>query len=145
MGSDDAEMAAVQGCDRFDLQPFGGCDERCINRPQRKITVLGDEFGDTQPVPWRNRIRSEVAGGEVSQEANFRFNSDPSLEEVRHLRDHELGNDQRSWMGKQQSQTGFVIPVVLVDVGVQGPRIDEKSYRRASRRRICSIFLAVSR
>lgn len=144
-GADDVEVAAVQCCDRFDVQPFGGCDDRRINRPQREITILGDKLGDSHPVPRRNWVRREAAGGEVSHEANLRFNPDPCLEKVRHLRDHELGNDQGSWMGKQQSQTGLVIPVVLVDVGVKRPRIDEKSYRRASRRRICSIFRAVSR
>lgn len=144
-GSDDTEVAVIQGCDRFDLQPLGGGDDRRINRSEGEITVLGDEFGDTQPVPGRDGVRCEGAGCKVSQEPNLRFGTKPGLQKIRDFCDHELGNDQRTWMGEQKRQTGFVIPVVLVDVGIQGPRVDEKCYRRAFRRRICSILRAVFR
>ena len=138
------EMPPVEGCDRGRSEPLCGDDDRSIHGSKRQIAILRDQFRDAEPIAGDDRIGREVARREIAEEANLSFGTQPCLEEVGDLGDHELRNDQRPLVLEQQGKARLVVAVVFVDVGVQGPGIDEESYRRASRRRICSILRAVS-
>lgn len=116
--ANDAEMTSIQCCDRNGSQALGRDDHRRIDRPERQISILSHELGDAEPVARWNRIGSEVAGSKITQESHLRVRSHPVLEQVRHLSDHQLRDNQRPWVRKQQTQARFVIPIVLVYVRV---------------------------
>lgn len=144
-GPHDVEMAAIQRCDHLDLQSFCESNDRRIDRPEWKVPVVGDQLGDPEPIAGKHRFRREIARCEVAQEAHLSFRSKTTFNEIRHFGDDELRDDQRARMMQQEVETRLVVPIVLIDVRVERTRIDEERYRRASRRRICSIFRAVSR
>ena len=87
----------------------------------------------------------EVPRSQVPEEADLCVHAESGLEQVGDLGYDELRNYERPRIALEERQTGFVVPIVLVDIRVQRPRIDDQRDRRASRRRISSIRRAVSR
>lgn len=142
--ADDAEVATIERGDRSDAEPLGGSDDRGIDRTQREIAVQRNKLRDPKPVARADGLGGEGAAREVAQEADLRLHSDARTEEVAHFGNDEEGNDERAGMGTQQFETGFVMAVIFVDVGVQRTRVDDERYRRASVRRISSTRSAIS-
>lgn len=142
---DDREVTPVQRRDRFDPESLGRHHHRGIHRAERQIAILRDEFGDAYPIAWNDRICGEVPGRQISEESDLGYGPHPLFDEVGDLSDDELRNDQRARVREQEREACVVVAVIFIDVGVKGPRIDDESYRRASRRKIASIFRAVSR
>lgn len=141
----DSEVTPVQRRDRIDPESLSRRHNRGIHRAEGQVAILGDEFGDADPIAGKDRIGGEVSCCEISEESDLGIGSDPLFDEIGDLGDHELGNDQRPRVRKQERETRVVIAVILINVGVERTRVDEKGYRRASRRKIASIFRAVSR
>jgi len=114
-------------------------DDRRVNATQRKVSVAADKFCDSQPVLGGHRLRDQVPGREVSEEADLRVGTEPGREQVHHLGHYQFGHDQRPWMGLQQLEAFGVMVVIRVDVRVQRTGVNQQSYRRTSARRISSI------
>lgn len=138
-------MPTIQRGDRLDIEPFGCRHYGRIDGSEGQISVLSYEFGDAKPISSGHRIGREIPRRKVAQEADLSLRPDTGLDEIRHLSDHQLRHDQGTRVTEKQRKAGLVVSVVFVDVGVQRPGVDQEGYRRASRRKICSIFLAVSR
>lgn len=98
----DVEVAAVEGGDVIDSHAFGRSHHRSVDGPERQVPVGGYEIGDAQPVRRRDRLGNEVAGGKVADEPNFGINADSRPEQVGHLGDDKLGDDEWAGMGFQQ-------------------------------------------
>ena len=139
------EAPAVESGNDPCAETFGRGYHRRIHGTEGKVVVCGDQFRDADPVSRENRFREQVAGCQISEEADLRGPSEPRLEEVSDLRHDELGHDEGTFVRLQERQADLVIAIVLVDVCVERPGIDDQRDRRASRRRISSMRRAVSR
>jgi hypothetical protein len=107
--------------------------------------MAGNELCNPDPVAGLNWFRNQVPCGEVAQESHLGFDADSGLKQAGDLSDNELRNDERPLMTREQGQAGFVVPIVFIDIGVEGAGIDDQRDRWASRRKISSIRRAVSR
>jgi hypothetical protein len=143
--TDHREMPAVERCELHELETFSRGNDGGIHGAEGQVSIDRHELGDPDPVARANRLRDQVPRRQVTQESDFGFRTESRLEQVRHLAHNELRNDQRPGMFFQESEAGFVISIVLVDVRVERPGVDDQRDRRASRRRISSIRRAVSR
>ena len=123
----------------MDLQPFGGCDDRRIDRPERKIAVLGDQLGDAKPVRRRHWFGDEVAGRDVTKEADFGIHAEASAQQVGHLGDHEFRDQEGTCVRLEELQALGMVSIVRVDVGVQGPGVDDQRDPGTSAASISSI------
>lgn len=140
----DREVAAIERRDGRDPESLRGDDDGGINGPERQIFIRDDELGDPDPVRGIDGFGDEGAGREVSEEPCLGVRTQSLLDEVGDLRDDEMRNDERTGMRREQFEACVVVPVVLVDVGVQRTGVDQERYRFAPRRRISSIFSDVS-
>lgn len=114
-------------CDDLgDVVAFGGCDDRSVDCPEGEVVVGGYELGDPQRVRGVDRLDDEVAGGQVAQEAHLGLPAEATGEEVGDLRDDECGNDQRPRVRFQQLQSGRVVGIVGVYVGVERAGVDDQ-------------------
>lgn len=114
-------------------------DDGRVNGSEREIPVEGDELGNPQPIASGDRLGEEAPRSEVTEEADFGVRSESGPDEVRHLGDDENGNEERARMLLEKLEALGMVAVVHVDVGVQGPGVDEERYGRPSLRRISSI------
>ncbi len=137
--SDDREVAAVERGDLSDPETFGSCDHRGVHRPERKVAVDTDEFGDPKPVGRRYRLWDEASRSEVADEPDFGADAEPCPKEVDDLGDDELGDDERSLVGLEKLQAVDVPSVVAVDVGVQRTGVAEQRDSGISKARISSM------
>jgi hypothetical protein len=135
----DVEVAAIEGGDFIDLHPLGGGHDRRVDGPERQIPVRGYEIGDPKPVGRRDGLGNEVASGKVADEPNLGVNADARPEQVGHLRDDELGDDEGTGMGLEELKTCNVVCVVEVDVGVERTGVDNQRDAGTSAARISSI------
>ena len=85
------------------------------------------------------RLDREAAAGEVAEEANLGLPAQPSCDQVDDLGDDERGEDEGAWVGFEQLQAGRVMGVVGVDVGVEGPGVEDQRDGAISEARISSI------
>jgi uncharacterized membrane protein HdeD (DUF308 family) len=137
---DNAEVSAVDRRDFGEREPLGCRYDRCVDGPKRQIAVRGHELGDAQPVSGQNGLDRECAGGEVAEEADLGFDAEAGGEEIRDLRHHENGHDQRAEVRLQELERLLVMRVVGVDVGVERAGVDDDpGYRRTSAARISSM------
>ncbi len=120
-----AEMPQVERCDFGELVPFGGCDDRGVDRPERQVVVPRYEFGHPQGICGVDGLEHEV-GREVAEESHLGLPGQASADQVGHLADDERRDEQRAWVGFQQFQAGGVVPVVGVYVGVQRAGVDDQ-------------------
>ena len=132
-------MSAIERCDVADTKSFCRGDHRCVCGPERKISILGNEFGDSQPVAREYRLREEVSCGKVAEETHFGVSAETCAEEVGDLGDDECRDDEWSGVAFEQVQACGVVPVVAIDVGVEGAGVDDQRDGRTSLARISSI------
>jgi len=132
-------VAAVEGHELTLTKSFGGGDHRGVDRSQRQVSVGARQFSDPNPVGRENRFGDQVPGGEITEEPNLRFWTEPGPEQIHDLGNDEDGNDQRAGMGLQDLEAFPVMPVITVDVGIEGPGIDDEGDQATSARRIRSI------
>ncbi len=91
-------MAAVDGSDLGDAQPFGGDDDRGVDGAQREVVVAGDELGDPQRIGGVDRLNDELARGEVAEEAHLGLPTQAGVEQVGDLGDDKCRDDQGTWV-----------------------------------------------
>lgn len=137
--TDDREVPSIQRRDDIEAQPFGERDDRCVDGSKRQIAIPGYELCDPYPIARENRCCDEVSSGEIAKKPHFCRPAETSLNEVGDLGDDELRHEQRPRMGFEELQACFVVAVVLVDVRVKRPGIDDQRDRRASCRMISSM------
>ena len=138
-GSHHGEMATIQRRKLRDFEPLAHGHDRRIDGSKRKISIPRRELGNAQPIRGDNRFGDEVAAGQVTEKPHLRIGSQASFDQVGHLGHDEDRDDDRPRMVLQELEARVVVPVVGVDVGVQGSRVDEQRYRFTSARRISSI------
>lgn len=143
--TDNREVPTVERRQLHEAESLCRSDDRGVHGTEGHVPIRGHELGDPDPVGRPNRFRDQVPCREVTKEPDLRLRTESGLEQIRHLGDNELWDDQRPGVTLEQGQAGFVVPIVLVDVGVEGTGIDDQRDRRASRRRISSMRRAVSR
>jgi hypothetical protein len=124
--TNDCEVAAVQGRDGTDTKPFGERDYRCIDCPEGKIVIPTDQLRDAHPVAGEHRLCEKISRREISEEANLCLPTKPCFDEIRDFGNDQLRNQQRTGMRLEKTQTLFMIAVILVDVGVERPGIDDQ-------------------
>ena len=123
--ANDAEVTTIEGRYLADRKAFGGRDYGGVDGAEGKITVAGDELGDPQQVLWLKWLDDEV-GGEIAQEAHLCLPAQTCAEQVADLGDNECGYDQRAGVGFQQLQTGSVMSIICVYIGVERPSVDDQ-------------------
>jgi hypothetical protein len=121
---DDAEMATIEGRDFGGVEPLRRSDHRGVDGAERQVAVFGDELGDADRVAGMERLDREAATGQIAEEADLGLPAETRLDQVGDLGDDEGGDDERAGMGLQQLEAGGVVGVVGVDVGVEGPCVD---------------------
>jgi hypothetical protein len=143
--ADNGEVPSIQRRDDIEAQSFGERYDGRVDGSQRQIAISGYELCDPYPIASENRCCDEVSGGEIAKESHFCCPAEASLDEIGDLGDDELRHEQWPRMGFEQLQACFMVAVVLVDVRVKRPGIDDQRDRRASCRMISSMWRAVSR
>ena len=134
-----AEVAAVERCHFGGIKPLGHGDHGGVDRAQRQIAVLGYELGDADRITSVQRLDEEVAGGQVAKEADLGLPSKPGANQIDDLGDDESGEDERPRVGLEQLQTGSVMGVIGVDVGVERTGVQDQRDGAISEERISSI------
>lgn len=132
-------MPPVQGGDFRGAQALCGGDHRSVDGSQRQIAVLGDEFGNALGVCGVQRLDDQFPLGEVTQEPDLGLPAEPGCDQVGDLGDDEGGNDERPGVTLQQLETGGVMSVVSVDVGIERPGVADQRDGESSEARISSI------
>jgi hypothetical protein len=132
-------MSAVEGGHRCHRSSLGGGEDRRVDGSESQVVVPGDELGDADPVAGGDRFGDEVAGGEVTEEADLCVRAEPRGDQERDLGDDERRDEQRAWVGLEQLETSLVVPIVGVDVRVERPGVDDQRDARTSLARISSI------
>ena len=135
----DAEVAPVQCRNLVFVESFCGSYDRCIHAAEREIAVGAYELGNSKPVLGGDGVGDEVAGREVTEEADLRLDSEPGPQEVHHLGDDELGDQERSGVCFEQLEALVVVVVISVDVGIERSGVDDERYWETSLRRISSM------
>ncbi len=108
--------------------------------PSRQIAIARNQLGDSQPIGDGDRLNVESPTGKIAEEADLRRNPQTSREEVRDLGDNEGRHDERAGMTFEKLQSGCMVCIVGVDVGVQRPGVDhECAYSGASAATISSM------
>src|SRR5688572_23794801 len=102
-------MATIERRDLAHVQSLCGGDHRCIHRAKRQVAVRADQLGDAEPVLGADWEGDEVAGSDVSQEADLRLGAESSAEQVDDLCDDELGYQQRPGMCLEQLEALVVV------------------------------------
>lgn len=138
-------MPSIQRRDDLEVESFGKRHDGCIDSPQRQIAVSGYELCDPYPIAWKYRCSRKVPRGQIPKESHFCCPAEASLNEIGDFGDDELRHEQWPRVGLEELQASFMIRVVLVDVRIKRPGIDDQRDRRASCRMISSIRRAVSR
>ena len=137
--ADDAEMATVKRCHFGGVEALGSGDHRGVNGAERQVAILGDELCDADGVARVQRLDRKAAAGEIAEEANLCLPAQPSADQVGDLGDDERGEDEGAWVGFEQLQAGGVVGIVGVDVGVEGPGVEDQRDGAISEARISSI------
>lgn len=140
VGPDNGEVPSIHGGNLGNTQAFGGGHNGRIHGSQRQVTVASNQLSDTQPVPGHHGGNRESTTGQVPEEADLRAGAEPGRQQVDHLGDHQGRDDERAGMGLEKLQRSQMVRVVSVDVGVEGPGVDNNSdYRPTSVARISSM------
>lgn len=136
---DNREVPAIK-CGHLDDAKALGCDHhRGVHRPEGHVPVYGHQLSDAEPICGGNRLRDEVACGKVAHEAHLGIDAKVCAEQVAHLGDDKLRDEQRPGMALQELETLGVVGVVAVDVGVQRPGVNDQRDVPTSPAKICSM------
>lgn len=135
----DAEVPPVQSGDLGGAQPLRRGDHRRVDGAERQITVFADKLCDAHRIGSVQRLDCEVPVGEVAEEADLGLPAEPRGDQVGDLGDDEGGDDEWAGVDLQQLQTGGVVGVVGVDVGVERPGVADQRDAGISAARISSI------
>lgn len=73
-------MSPVERGDVGDAEPFCSGDDRSICGAEGKVSILSHKFCDPQPVAGMDVFSEEVAGGEITEKANFGIGAQTSAD-----------------------------------------------------------------
>lgn len=138
-GPNDGEVTAIEGRDGRHVEPLGRGDHRRVNRSERKVRVLGHQFGDAQPVDWIDVERRQVPGREIAEELDLGGRTQARREQVSDLGDHQDRDQDRSRVISEEAQRRGMMGIVCVDIGVERAGVGEQAAQPSSSRRISSI------
>jgi len=93
--SHDAEVPAVQGGDLVRAQALGNGYYNGVDGSESEIGVGLDELGSALELAAGNMLDGELSRDEASQELGFHARPGSCREQVGHLRDHKVRNDER--------------------------------------------------
>jgi hypothetical protein len=93
--SHDGEVPAVQGSDLARAEALGDGYYNGVDGSESQIGVRLDELGGTLEVGGDDMFDGELSRDEASQELGFHARPGSCREQVGHLRDHKVRNDQR--------------------------------------------------
>ena len=93
--SHDGEVPAVQGSDLARAEALGDGYYNGVDGSESQIGVRLDELGGTLEVGGDDMFDGELSRDEASQELGFHARPGSCREQVGHLRDHEVRDDQR--------------------------------------------------
>jgi hypothetical protein len=117
----DREVPPIKGRQRFDPKTLGSGHDGRVDRPEREIAVLPDEFANAQPVTGVYGLDGERPARDIADKPHLGLRADASREQICDLGDCQDGDDQRSRMRLQQLKACAVMSVVGIDVRVEGP------------------------
>lgn len=137
--SNDREVASIECGDLDYAQSFRRGHDRGVDCPKRQVAVLTNQRRDAEPVFGGDRLIDEVAGGEVAEEPDLSVGPEAGRQEVGDLGHDQDRHEERTGMSLDQLEALDVMVIVLIDIGVEGPGVDEDGYRVTSVRKISSI------
>lgn len=105
-------MTTIERCELQHDQALGRRYDGSVDRPEREIAVGRDELGDPQPVRRGDGFGNEVPRREITDEAHLGIGSHTRSEQVRHLGDDQLRNDEWAGVRLEQPEALFVVGVV---------------------------------
>jgi len=88
-------VSAVQSGDLARAQALGDSYHCGVDGPEREIGVRLDELGGALEVGLANMFDCELSRDEASKELGFHARPGSCREQIGHLRDHEVRNDER--------------------------------------------------
>jgi hypothetical protein len=127
--TNDREVPAIERRELHEPETLRRGNDRGVHGAEGKLPIGRHELGDPDPVRGANRLRDQVPRRQVTQESDLSARTESRLEEVGHLAHDELRNDQRPGISFQQSEAGFVVSIVFVDIRVERPGIDDQRDR----------------
>lgn len=133
------KVPPIQCCNFSDVHSLCRGHDRCVDRAERQIPVAGNEFGNAEPVAGCDRLDGQSPSSEVTEKPHLRFGAQPRLGQICHLGDHQRRHYKRTRMVLQQLRRCVMVPVVLVEIGIQRTSVDEDRYGLTSARRISSM------
>jgi hypothetical protein len=80
LGTNDCEVASIQSRDITDTESLGERHHGCIDCPQWQIVISGNELRNPQPIAGMDRLRDEISGSEIAEEADLRGPTQPSFD-----------------------------------------------------------------
>ncbi len=128
----------VQGGDVGDSEALGRRDDGGVNGAQPEVSVLRDELRDPQPITRTDVLHREESLRQVNQKAQLGIHTQ-TRREVRHLGDHERGDDEYTLVGLEKVPARGVMLVVGVEKSEQRARVYDDRYGVTSWRRSSSI------
>ena len=113
VGTDNGEVPPVQGGHVGQLEPFGDCDDRSVDRAEWQVGVGAHELGHTRQVGSSDINVLELACSNRGQEGRLDVGS--LFQQPAHFDDHRGGDQQRALGGFQQGGTAGMVLVGAVD------------------------------
>src|SRR5882672_3424068 len=114
--SHDAEVSAVERCDRREIEAFRNDDQAGVGAAKRKVSVGVDQVGDSPRVCGRDRLDLEFAVGHGAEERSFSSRAELAPDEVGRFGDHERRGYE--WAGVLNRRAGGLV----IGIGVVGGR-----------------------
>lgn len=131
--SDYGEVPAVQCGDDASVDSLGQCDHRSIDRSERQVTIARHELGDPDPIVRFHWHHQEVSSREIAEESDLGGPAEAILQEISDLCDDKLRDEEGAGVSLEKRQARFVIAIILVDVGIERPRINDQNDREPPR------------
>jgi hypothetical protein len=116
----------VERRDLNDSVPLSGSNNGRIDATERQVVVLGNQLRNPDQIGSMDRLDCDAAGGEVSEEPDFRLPAQSCGEQVYDLSNDKTRDQQGAGIRLEKFQTARMMSIVGVDVGVQGTRVDDQ-------------------
>jgi hypothetical protein len=141
--SHDCEVPAVQGGNLARAQALGNGYDRGVDSSEREIGVGLDKLGGALEVGAVYMFDDELSRGEASQERRFHARPSPGSEQVGHLWDHEVRDDQRFADLFEPGDAGPMVWIITKSSSYERSRIDDyRAQTNPSASRLSSARLA---
>ena len=113
-GSDDPEVASVEGGDDCLVEAFSNGNNGCVGGIEPDIGIGVEQLGDTSPVDWGEIDDADIACGECFVESRLGCDVELAANQPPGFSDHQRSSDERSRVSFDQRSTTVVVPVIKV-------------------------------